>query len=151
MDFTDMNDEELTDALAAIQIELYRREMIARLPLEAQAISEQWAEVTGRTDGDEWVQPTGAHDAYIENAIVEHNDKTWISLIPANVWEPGVSGWREETEEGDGPPEWVQPTGGHDAYTIGDQVTFEGSVYESLITGNTWSPTGYPAGWKLIT
>ena len=47
-------------------------------------------------------------------------------------------------------PEWVQPTGAHDAYNVGDRVIFEGEVYESLIDSNTWSPIAYPAGWKLI-
>ena len=46
-------------------------------------------------------------------------------------------------------PDWVQPTGAHDAYKIGDKVIFDSKVYESLINGNTWSPTGYPQGWKL--
>ena len=46
-------------------------------------------------------------------------------------------------------PEWVKPTGGHDAYNTGDKVIFEGLVYESLIDSNTWSPTDYPAGWEL--
>lgn len=46
--------------------------------------------------------------------------------------------------------EWVQPTGAHDAYNIGDKVIFEGRVYESTIDANTWSPTGYPQGWKLV-
>ena len=46
--------------------------------------------------------------------------------------------------------EWVQPTGAHDAYNIGDRVLFEGQVYESTIDANTWSPTGYPQGWQLI-
>lgn len=48
------------------------------------------------------------------------------------------------------PAEWVQPTGAQDAYNTGDQVTFEGAVYESLIDANTWSPTDYPEGWQLI-
>ena len=47
-------------------------------------------------------------------------------------------------------PEWVQPTGAHDAYGIGDRVIFEGVVYESLINGNTWSPKVYPGGWKTV-
>lgn len=47
-------------------------------------------------------------------------------------------------------PEWKQPTGAHDAYNKGDKVSFSGKVYESLITGNTWSPTAYAAGWKEI-
>ena len=48
-------------------------------------------------------------------------------------------------------PEWVQPTGGHDAYNTGDKVIYEGKVYESLIDNNTWSPADYPQGWKLIS
>jgi len=47
-------------------------------------------------------------------------------------------------------PEWVQPTGSHDAYNKGDKVIFEGEVYECIIDGNTWSPTDYPQGWELI-
>ncbi|HZK00862.1 MAG TPA: carbohydrate-binding protein [Tissierellaceae bacterium] len=46
-------------------------------------------------------------------------------------------------------PEWVQPTGSHDAYKIGDKAIYEGEVYESLIDGNTWSPGDYPEGWKV--
>jgi len=45
--------------------------------------------------------------------------------------------------------EWVQPTGGHDAYNIGDLVLYNGSTYESLINGNVWSPVAYPSGWKV--
>lgn len=45
-------------------------------------------------------------------------------------------------------PEWKQPTGAHDAYQIGDKVTFNGKTYTSLINGNTWSPVDYAQGWK---
>lgn len=47
----------------------------------------------------EWVQPTGAHDAYAKGAKVSHNNKHWVSTLDANVWEPGVSGWDEVVEE----------------------------------------------------
>ena len=43
----------------------------------------------------EWVQPTGAHDAYNKGDKVSHNDKHWISDIDANVYEPSVYGWTE--------------------------------------------------------
>ena len=43
----------------------------------------------------EWVQPTGAHDAYAKDSKVTHNGKKWISSYDANVWEPGVYGWEE--------------------------------------------------------
>lgn len=46
-------------------------------------------------------------------------------------------------------PEWVQPTGAHDAYNTGDCVTFNGSEYKSLIDANVWSPAVYPTGWQL--
>jgi hypothetical protein len=46
--------------------------------------------------------------------------------------------------------EWKHPTGAHDAYNKGDKVLFSGKVYESLIDGNTWSPSAYPQGWKEI-
>lgn len=41
----------------------------------------------------DWVQPTGAHDAYPMNAKVSHNDQHWVSIVDNNVWEPGVYGW----------------------------------------------------------
>lgn len=47
-------------------------------------------------------------------------------------------------------PEWLQPTGAHDAYKIGDKVIFEGATYESLIDANVWTPTAYPQGWKKL-
>ena len=45
-------------------------------------------------------------------------------------------------------PEFVQPTGAHDAYNKGDKVTFEGKHYISLIDGTVYSPAAYPAGWQ---
>lgn len=46
-------------------------------------------------------------------------------------------------------PEWEQP-GSTNPYMKGDKVLFEGTVYESLIDNNVWSPTAYPAGWKAV-
>lgn len=45
-------------------------------------------------------------------------------------------------------PEFVQPTGAHDAYNKGDKVTFNGKHYISLIDANVYSPAAYPAGWQ---
>lgn len=112
-----------------------------------------------------WVQPLGATDAYKLGDIVMHNEKKWESYIDNNVWEPGVYGWEEvtvstgggggttepETPPAETIPDFVQPTGAHDAYKKGDKVKFEGKVYESLIDANTYSPSAYPAGWKEIT
>lgn len=43
----------------------------------------------------EWIQPTGAHDAYEKGYKVSHNGKHWINDVDANVYEPGVYGWTE--------------------------------------------------------
>ena len=48
-----------------------------------------------------------------------------------------------------GYPVWSQPTGAHDAYNAGDIVSYNGTLYRSLIDGNAWSPDAYPAGWEL--
>lgn len=44
----------------------------------------------------EWVQPTGAQDAYAKGAKVSHNEQHWESDVDNNVWEPGVYGWTEQ-------------------------------------------------------
>ena len=46
-----------------------------------------------------------------------------------------------------GYPVWSQPTGAHDAYNTGDIVDYNGTLYQSLINGNVYSPDVYPAGW----
>ena len=48
-------------------------------------------------------------------------------------------------------PEWVQPTGAHDAYNKGDKVTYNNLHYISSIDGNVYSPEAYPAGWELVS
>lgn len=46
-----------------------------------------------------------------------------------------------------GYPIWSQPTGAHDAYNKGDIVDYNGTLHQSLIDGNVYSPDAYPAGW----
>lgn len=43
----------------------------------------------------QWVQPTGAHDAYKKGDKVTYDNKHWISTADNNVWQPGVYGWDE--------------------------------------------------------
>lgn len=63
----------------------------------------------------------------------------------------------EDTEEGEEEgteevvyPEFVQPTGAHDAYMTGDTVTYNGKIYTSKMDYNVYSPDVYPTGWKEI-
>ncbi len=73
-----------------------------------------------------------------------------VTALEVGGEEPG------ETPE-DGPaddsaafPEYVQPTGAHDAYQAGQGVTWNGKRYRSLIDANVWSPDVYPQGWELV-
>lgn len=41
----------------------------------------------------EWVQPTGAHDAYNKGDKVSYNGKHYVCTADSNVYAPGVYGW----------------------------------------------------------
>ena len=46
----------------------------------------------------EWIQPTGAQDAYNKGDKVTFKEKHYISLIDGNVWSPEAypAGWEEK-------------------------------------------------------
>lgn len=91
---------------------------------------------------------------YGENAVGDPQlYRVVLNHTSAAEWVPGAApslyvaiGLTEE-----GYPVWSKPTGAHDAYNIGDIVDYNGTLYESLINGNTYSPDEYPAGWKVVT
>ena len=93
-----------------------------------------------------------ADTAYAIGQRVRYGDKLY-KCVQAHTsqgdWMPSATPalWvRVSIEEW---PEWVQPTGAHDAYAKGDKVTYKGKRYISLIDGNTYSPDAYPAGWEI--
>lgn len=45
-------------------------------------------------------------------------------------------------------PEYVPPTGAHDAYNTGDKVNFQGKHYICKMNGCVWDPITYPAAWE---
>lgn len=69
-----------------------------------------------------------------------------VKALEGTETEPSEGG-EEVVEEY---PLYVQPLGGHDAYKIGDKVTFNDKKYVSLINGNNWSPLVYPQGWEEV-
>ena len=87
--------------------------------------------------------------------FIQYNDKLYKVLQPHTAqahWTPenAPSLFAQVLINPDGTPEeWVQPDSTN-AYMKGDKVLFNGSVYESLIDNNVWSPAAYPAGWKQI-
>jgi hypothetical protein len=138
VDVNALTDQELYDLEVAVRAEVGRRRLVADADERAAVLNADYLRATGVADGSAWRQPQGAHDAYPVPFTVTHNGKTWENLTPWNVWQPGVSGWREVTT---GPAAWVQPTGAHDAYPLGAQVTHAGFRWTSLIAANVWEPT----------
>lgn len=45
-------------------------------------------------------------------------------------------------------PDWVQPTGAHDAYQIGDKVSYKGAIWECEVANNAYPPDVY--GWHMV-
>ena len=56
-----------------------------------------------------------------------------------------------EPEPVDEYPEYVQPTGAHDAYNTGDKITYNGKKYICQMNGCVWAPDVYPQGWQEVT
>lgn len=42
-----------------------------------------------------WVQPESTNP-YMTGDKVTHNEKTWVSTVDYNTWEPGIYGWEAE-------------------------------------------------------
>ena len=93
---------------------------------------------------------------YAIGARVQYGGKLYECVnahTASNEWSPpaAASLWDEvKVDPATGLDEWQQPSGAHDAYNTGDRVIYNGSVYESIINGNVWSPDAYPAGWRLV-
>jgi hypothetical protein len=45
-------------------------------------------------------------------------------------------------------PEWIQPIGAHDAYSVGDKVSHKEKKWTSDVNGNVWEPGAY--GWTEV-
>lgn len=143
-DWTALPDNEFWSEYIAVNAEGARRKTLDSAPGLQDDLNESVLAAQGIADGDPWRQPTGGHDAYPTGITVTHDGATWENLTPANVWEPGVSGWRQLGGGGE-PAPWVQPTGAHDAYALGAVVTHDGQTWTSTIPANVWAPGVY--GW----
>ena len=148
---TELTIDELYELRSEVTQEIDSREKADRVAEQIRDLSMQLLDATGREMQAAWVQPTGAHDAYPEGWEVTHNDKIWTSLIAGNVFEPGVSGWREVTTDGT-VAEWVQPTGTHDSYSLGAEVMHAGKNWVSLVDANVWRPgdAGTETLWEEV-
>lgn len=84
-------------------------------------------------------------DPQLYRVVSDHtSQKDWTPDVTPTLYTP--IGLNDE-----GYAVWTRPTGAHDAYGMGDVVDYNGTLYESVIDGNVYSPDEYPAGWELYT
>ena len=110
---------------------------------------------TSKETARNWIAPTGAHDIYKQGEWMIFTDGKYYECLSDTAYSPTdySSAWRADGVEPEPElsiPEFVQPTGAHDAYKKGDKVSFNGKIYESLIDTNVHSPSAYPLGWQEI-
>lgn len=72
--------------------------------------------------------------------------QAWRALAPQEVAVPDDP----EPEPLPDAPEYVNPSGAHDAYNTGDLVTHKGKVYRARMDGVVWSPAAYPQAWEEL-
>lgn len=65
------------------------------------------------------------------------------------IW-AAIHALQGQTPDPDEWPEFVQPTGAHDAYGVGAQVTYNGQRYRCKLANCVWSPDAYPDAWELV-
>lgn len=96
-------------------------------------------------------------DEFLTYGVNSVGDPQLYKVVTAHTaqadWTPDISPslFSAIGLDDDGYPVWAQPTGAHDAYNTGDIVNYNGTLYESLIDGNIYSPDAYPAGWAVYS
>ena len=87
--------------------------------------------------------------AYAVNDRAQYNG-TLYKCVQAHTsqsdWMPSATPALWKTVSVDEYPEWVQPIGAHDAYNIGDKVTYNGQHYVCTSNANVYAPDVY--GWE---
>ena len=88
--------------------------------------------------------------AYAVGDRVQYNG-TLYKCVQAHTsqadWTPDVTPALWVVVSLDEYPEWVQPTGAHDAYNTGDKVSYNGQHYVCTSNANVYAPDVY--GWQL--
>lgn len=160
-------DEDLDALRVAVLREQERRYVLATAEDRAEQTARQYhkameAALPPLAEGEhrEWVQPTGAHDAYPRGAVVANKGRVWESRHPANVWEPGGAGvppglWKDVTADAPAPtpppngPAWKAG----EAVKAGDVRTYRGVAYTVIQPHTTqvgWEPPVVPALYTKV-
>ncbi|HLR95114.1 MAG TPA: carbohydrate-binding protein [Jiangellaceae bacterium] len=156
IDLRALDDPALAQLRVDVLTELERRETLASAPERADRIARDYLGASGTAEGEEWVQPSGAHDAYPQGWEVVHEGVRYRSLISGNVWIPGDPNdpqsyrWWENLDEQPDEGEW-DPNGTD--YAVDETVTHDGTQYRCIQAHTSqpgWSPDQVPALWEPV-
>lgn len=92
--------------------------------------------------------------AYSAGQIRKYNDALYKCVQPHTAqteWTPesAQSLWARVSDPADEWPEWSQPIGAHDAYSLGAKVTHGGKHYISAVENNVWEPGAAGVGSNI--
>ena len=127
-------------------LQIYANTLPEEQALEVAAVYPEWEAGRSYAVGDILQHGTnGVGDPQLYKVVQAHTSQAdWTPEATPALYD--AFGLDEQ-----GYPLWSQPTGAHDAYNKGDIVDYNGTLYKSLIDGNTWSPDAYPRGWEVYT
>ncbi len=145
-----LSDEELAALLDEARLEYQRRRDLTSAIDSTPGLIEALLTTTGRADGEEYVPPTGAHDAYPKDWRVQDDGKTYRSTRNGARGIPGKSpDWIQEPD-GDEVLEWEQWHAGSE-YPVGSIVSLEGRLYRNdHRRPNGWKPGTVGSQWTDI-
>ena len=87
---------------------------------------------------------------YSEYDVIPYEKNIYRVLIPHSSPSetPNISSYYQKVEK---PLEFVIEWNERDTpYSIGEKTRVGNNFYESILDNNIWSPTTFPAGWKLL-
>lgn len=138
-DFEEYVDER--DTLIAELAPTLTDEQAARVP---------WAYAEWSADASYSADERVSYQGSVYRCLQAHDaQEAWTPTDAPSLWANVRQPSGEATDEPPTYEPWEQPDSTN-PYMTGDRVEHEGSVYESTIDNNVWSPTDYPAGWALV-
>ena len=129
----DSGDYELKDILYKIN----------KMYIESAITEEQKTELDNLTR-----ENANAENSYASLQVQVNNIYTELDTIKSRL--NALEGTEEPTEPVEEYPEYIQPTGSHDAYNTGDKITYNSKKYVCKMNGCVWNPDTYPAGWEEV-
>ena len=127
-------------------LQMFAASLTDEQALEVATIYDRWVVGKAYTVGEFFTYgENSVGDPQLYKVVQAHTSQAdWTPDITASLYV--AIGLDEQ-----GYPIWSQPTGTHDAYNKGDIVDYNGTLYQSIIDGNTSPPAANLDGWAVYT